>query len=139
MKPQLIIAFGHLTEGGFYAKARHIDAALHFDACAVCFPQPWPASVPSLAEMHEAFLDYQTAYEEARTEDAGKIENRCVKRAVLTRLLVRLVPYLELVAGNDLVMLASTGYDIHASSGSAQPDKIPGEDGTVLPGARVRL
>lgn len=140
MKPQLIIAFGHLTEAGFLAKARHIDAALHSGACAACFPQPWPASVPALTEVHKTFLDYQAAHEEARDNDPAKFEKRNVLRATLTRLFVHLVPYLELVAGNNLIMLAATGYDIHATSGSPEKsDAMLGEDGTLLPGARARL
>lgn len=134
MKPQLIIAFAHLTEAGFYAKAKHIDDCLHSRNCGVFFPQPWPATIPSLAELHKTVVGYEAARLEASAGDAKKAELLAILRPALTRLLVRLAPYIEIVSGNNVVMLASSGYDVFTSAGVGRGfNQEPQEDGTTLP------
>ncbi|MBW8864846.1 MAG: hypothetical protein JF609_07975 [Verrucomicrobia bacterium] len=51
-------------------------------------------------------------------------------RLVMTRMLVRLVPYLELVAGQNVVMLAATGFDVQTISGAG----LESEDGAKVNG-----
>lgn len=134
MQPKLIIAFAHLTEKGFYEKARQINEALHSEICRSFYAETWPASVPSLGEVSAGFHQYRAAYEAAVGGEAEKIQTRKTARVELTRLLVRIVPYLELVAGQNIVMLTATGYDVHSATGSGlEQDVVPGDDGTKLP------
>jgi hypothetical protein len=139
MPPKLIIAFAHLTEPGFYAKAKQIKEALHSDVCKQFYLQPWPALVPSLDEINEGFRYYKIAYKEAAGGEPSKIERRNHLRLVLTRMLVSLVPYLELVAGHNVVMLAATGFDIQTVSGAGlEPEEAAKMNGFTLPSPEQR-
>jgi len=139
MPPNLIIAFAHLTEAGFYAKVKQINEALHSDVCQNFYLQPWPASVPPLAEIKEGFRYYKIAYKEAAAGDPKKIERRNYLRLVLTRMLIRLVPYLELVAGQNVVMLAATGFDVQTVSGAGlESEEGAKVNGFILPSPEKR-
>jgi hypothetical protein len=139
MPPKLIIAFTHLTEAGFYAKAKQINEALHSDVCKMFYLQPWPASVPTQAEINDGFRYYKIAYKEAAGGEPTKIERRNYMRLVLTRMLVRLVPYLELVAGQNIVMLAATGFDVQTVSGAGlESEEGAKVNGFILPSPEKR-
>lgn len=122
MRPKLIITFDRLSEADFLAKAGAIVAALTNNPN---FPEPWPAQVPSLAQLAEALNAYREAYHASLTRDTVKIGQRDAARQTLTDMFRRLAPYLEMVAQDDAAMLATTGYDLRRESVRGNGDTLP--------------
>lgn len=78
------------------------------------FPLPWAPQVPSLVQIIAAYEGYQDDYHAALNRDLIKIEQRNASRETLTAMLIKLVPYLEMVAENDVIKLKSTGFGLRA-------------------------
>jgi hypothetical protein len=109
MQPKLIISFDNLSEPKFLAKAELINSSL---TANVNFPSPWPAAVPTPAQLGAAFTAYQSAYNAGMSKDMGKVAAREAARSALTVILKKIAPYLEIVAGGNVTMLQTTGYDL---------------------------
>jgi hypothetical protein len=109
MQPKLIVTFDRLAEGDFFAKAELINSSMTANAN---FPLPWPAMIPTPAQLNTAFALYQTDYNAAMSKDTGKIALRDAARAALTVILKKIAPYLEMVAGGSVMILQTTGYDL---------------------------
>ena len=123
MQPKLIITFERLSEPAFDTKTDLIANSLKSNAN---FPEPWPAPVPPLADLATAVANYHTLYEAAENGDKLKITGRDQARTVLTTLLKKLAPYLELIADGDVTKLESTGYDL-------RHDIVQSNNGNPLP------
>ena len=109
MQAKLIIAFDPLSITDFLAKAESIIVAMTGNAH---YPEPWAAQVPTLDQLKAALNAYRDAYHASLTRDTLKIAQRDSARQILTDLLKRLAPYLELIAQGDTGMLATTGYGL---------------------------
>jgi hypothetical protein len=110
---KLIITFAKLSFGEFLAKAQRIKVALTSEPALTLFPDPWPATYPSRAQLVAAYTAYETAYDAAG--DGGKTarDARDQKRRDLEKVLRDVAPYFEVVAkaANDITVLDATGYD----------------------------
>jgi hypothetical protein len=107
MQPKLIINFAHDSDPTFLVESKHIIVSLTGNAN---FPEPWPASVPSLAALNAMYNDYEAAYNDAKGGDKAKIAIRGQKRAILEVALKTLAAYLEIEAKGDVAKLQTTGY-----------------------------
>lgn len=123
MQPKLVIAFDSLGEADFQTKVGTILSSL---ANNPNYPEPWPASVPSLAQLNETYNAYLDAYHASLSRDTFKIAQRDAARAVLTDRLKHLANYLEMEAHLDTARLATTGYDL-------RKDIVRGIHGGTLP------
>lgn len=122
MQAKLIITFERLSESDFQTKAGVIVAALTGNAN---FPEPWPAQVPSLAQITDALNTYRAAYHAALTRDTSKISQRNAARQTLTDLLKRLAPYLEAIAQGNPDVLATSGYDLRHDTTRGGNNTVP--------------
>jgi hypothetical protein len=123
MQPKLIIAFERLSEPAFNAKAGLICRSLTKN---VNFPLPWPDPVPPLATVQAAFDTYSNLYDVAQGGEHEKITSRDVARVILTAMLKKLAPYLEVVADGSVAKLQTTGYDLrHDIVKGTIPDPLP--------------
>ena len=109
MQAKLIITFENLSEPNFLAKAELINTSLTGNAN---FPPPFPAEVPTLAQLAAAFTAYQTAYNAATGHDQTAIATRNTARIALTTILKKLAPHLETASGGVVAKLTTTGYDL---------------------------
>jgi len=109
MQAKLIITFSPLSESDFHTKAGTIVNALRNNPD---FPEPWPAQVPSFAQLEAAYNAYQDALHAAANRDRTKIAERDASRADLEAKLKALAPYLEMVAQGDTTKLMRTGYGL---------------------------
>ena len=109
MQAKLIVTFERLSEADFLAKTGLIIASLTGNAA---FPEPWPAPVPSLAQLGEARNAYESAYHASQSRDIFKIAQRDEARQTLTQQIKHLASYLETIAQGDTQILAGTGYDL---------------------------
>ena len=109
MQDKLIITLERLKEDEFLAKSGYIVASLKDNPN---FPEPWPPSVASLAQLGAAFDAYRAAYHAALTHDTLNILHRKVTRHALTAMLKRLATYLELAASGEVEKLETSGFDL---------------------------
>ncbi len=123
MQAKLIIAFDRLGDVAFDAKTVLIHTSLTGN---VNFPLPWPPFVPQLTDIGAAKDTYHGLFEATQAGDASKISARDDARTMLTTLLKKLAPYLELVADGSIPKLESTGYDLrHDIVQSESTDPLP--------------
>ena len=113
MQAKLLLTFDRLSEADMLAKTGAIISALSNNPN---FPEPWLPQLPTLAQLSTAYDTYLNAYHAGLTGDSVKIALRNTARATLTEYIKRLAPYLEIIAENDTVKLASSGYSLRNES-----------------------
>jgi hypothetical protein len=122
MQPKLIIRFEPLSEGDFFTRAELINSSMTANAS---FPLPWPAAVPTPAQLNASFTAYQSAYNAAMSKDMGKVAARETTRKALTVILKKIAPYLEIVAAGSVTMLQTTGYELRQDATHNAPSMLP--------------
>ncbi len=113
MQNKLILNFDRLNEADLLAKTGVIISALSNNPH---FPEPWLPQLATLAQISAAYDAYLDAYHAALSGDKSKIILRNNARAILTDYIKKLAPYLEIIALDDIVILASSGYSIRNDS-----------------------
>ncbi|MEI6082892.1 MAG: fibronectin type III domain-containing protein [Verrucomicrobiota bacterium] len=110
---KLIITFDRLSLPKFLTQSQRIENSLTSAPALTLFPDPWPITFPSRADLTAGFTAFENAYD-AENGDKHAIAVRNGKRTDLTLILKRLAPYLESVAeaAGDPSMLETTGYDL---------------------------
>jgi hypothetical protein len=98
-----------LSLPSFLAQAQHIVTAMTGNAN---FPEPWPAPVPSSAQLNTDLQSFSNAYSATLTGDRSRIAVRDAARDTLTSHLQQLAYYLQMTANGDDALLASTGFDL---------------------------
>jgi hypothetical protein len=109
MQPKLIVTFDRLNNAEFVTKSGTIVAGLTENAN---YPEPWMPQLSTLVELTIAQTDFQTAYHEALSMDRLKIAHREDCRFILTGMLRKLAPYIEIVAQGNVSVLETSGYDL---------------------------
>ena len=109
MQPKLIIAFEALSEPLFLVRIESIGASLMNNAS---FPIPWPPQVAAPPKIAADVAAYLVLYNAAKDGDRAKIKLRHSARLNLTTELKTVAGYLELVAGANVALLATTGYEL---------------------------
>jgi len=110
MKRKLNSGFTQFNTVYLVTKARHIVTTLDSGNGATYFNQPYPADVPSLADIGTATDALATANE--LEDSVSATQTRKALRVPVQDKLRNLADYLELVAAGDLLKLAATGYDL---------------------------
>ena len=123
MRNKLLLPPRSMGDGAYIPYVGHIIACLTDNPY---FPLPWIPQVPSLVEIIAAYEAYQDAYHAALNRDLIKIDQRNTARETLNTMLVKLVPYLEMVADDDVIKLKSTGFGLRAEpTHTTQTDPLP--------------
>lgn len=102
-------SFSKLSSSGFLAQAQRIVTALTANPA---FPEPWPASVPSLAQLNTDLAAYEAALGAAAAGDRNRIIDRKAARQVLQTDLALVAPYLQAACKADPTVLGTTGYPL---------------------------
>lgn len=127
---RLITGFKTMKDSDLLAKSGVILVALSGNPV---FPEPWPAGIPSLAEITQARTAFQEAYAAAQTRDTTKIAAKNVAFDTLAEMLNLLAGYLAAVAGNDEAKLNSSGFDVRQPADRHAHDGVlPAPDGVKL-------
>ena len=123
MQAKLILTFERLSEADLQAKAGTIISSLTDNTH---FPEPWLPQLPTLAQISAAYDTYLDAYHAGLSGDNSKIALRNNARAVLTDYFKKIAPYLEIVAQDNAIILASSGYNLRSDSvHSSSTDPLP--------------
>jgi hypothetical protein len=123
MQPKLILAFERLSEPDFDTKSNLIVTSLKGNSN---FPLPWPPPTPQLADVTAAADNYHALFVAGKSGDHETITKRDVARDILTQMLKKVAPYLEVVADGSVSMLQTTGYDLrHDIVKGTTPDPLP--------------
>lgn len=99
--------FKRLTPVKFAAQVDLVITSLTGNAS---FPEPWPASVPSLAQLQTDLANFQGILNAIATGDRSQIVNRQALRQKLADELTQVAFYVQTVANGDATLLATTGY-----------------------------
>ena len=97
--------FNALTPSAFLARAQTIVTAMTGNAA---FPEPWPSTVPTLAQIQSDLTAFQNAVTATAAGDRTRIVERNGTRETLATALADLGFYVQGIA-KDEVTLASTG------------------------------
>jgi hypothetical protein len=100
-------SFSRLTPVKFAAQVELIITSLTGNAS---FPEPWPATVASLAQLQADLSSFQGTLNAIATGDRSRIVDRQATRQKLSGELTSLGYYLQGVANGDPTMLATTGF-----------------------------
>jgi hypothetical protein len=111
---KLIVAFRPLSEADFQVRVGAIIAALTNHPRV---PEPWPAPVPSLAQLRQEDATYHEAHLAVHRRDFGQLHKRDDKRERLTSSLQRVASYVELLANGDIDLLQSCGFEVRREPG----------------------
>ncbi len=94
------------------------------------FPEPWPASVVTLAQLQADLAGYQNALTAIAAGDRRQVPERDALRQKLAGELQTLAYYLQTVTNGDATLLATTGYPARkASPRVLNAETLPAPDG----------
>jgi hypothetical protein len=124
---KLSVAFAPLGEAAFQARYNAIVAAMSNHPQ---IPLPWPAPVPSLAQLQQEDVIYLEAYLAVERRDLSQIRQRDEAREQLAHSLQRLAAYVELVADGDMKVLQTCGFELRREPG--RPGSVNGSQGPAF-------
>jgi hypothetical protein len=110
-------SFSNLTPANFVAQVEQIISSLTGNAN---FPEPWPASVVSLAQLQADLADFQTILNAIANKDRSRMEDRDAQRQKMAGELTSLAFYLQGLANGDPTKLATTGFPARKASSRSQ-------------------
>jgi hypothetical protein len=76
------------------------------------FPEPWPATVPPLAQLQTDLTNLRSVSAATSAGDRTRIPERDAARQTVQADLQKLAFYVQLVANGDATLLATTGFDV---------------------------
>ena len=118
--------FRNLSNVNFAAQVELIITSLTGNAN---FPEPWPSTVPALAQLQTNLASFQSALNEVASGDRRQIINRNTARQTLAGELSQLALYLQTAAQGDGGKLASTGFPLRQESPRATILQVPSAPG----------
>lgn len=128
-------SFINLSSSRFLAQAQRIVTALTANPA---FPEPWPASVPTLAKLAADLASYEACLAAASAGDRNRIADRQAARQVLQGDLTLIAPYLQTMCQGDRVILGSTGFPLRRLTARSAvalappaPDNVVASRGTL--------
>ncbi len=111
---KLIVAFAPFGEAAFQVRVSTIlDALTNHPQ----IPEPWPAPVPSLAQLRAEDTAYREAHLAVQRRDMAQIHKRDEARERLSRSLQRVAAYVELLADGNVGMLQTCGFEMRPEPG----------------------
>ena len=127
--------FNKLKPSAFLTQAQTIVTSMTGNTA---FPEPWAATVPTLAQIQTDLTAFQAAVNATAAGDRTRIAERSGTRTTLASDLTLLGFYVQGVAKGDQAMLASTGYPLRqytprsqALDGPAAPQRLRLARGTT--------
>jgi hypothetical protein len=109
MKILINITFSGLTPSAFLAQAQTIVTAMSGNPA---FPEPWPATVPAMAQIEADLTAFQNAVIATVAGDRTRIAERSAARETLALDLAQLGFFVQGIAGQDEARLATTGFPL---------------------------
>lgn len=103
------VSFNKLSPSALLAQAQGVVTAMTDNPG---FPEPWPATVPALAQIQADLAALQTVVTATAAGDKTRIQERNAARLTLSEDLSRLGFYVQSLAGSNTVLLASTGFPL---------------------------
>lgn len=124
---KLIVAFAPFGEAAFQVRVSTIlDALTNHPQ----IPEPWPAPVPSLAQLRAEDTAYREAHLAVQRRDMAQIHKRDEARERLSRSLQRVAAYVELLADGNVGMLQTCGFEMRREPG--RPNNTGGGGATYI-------
>ena len=113
--------FNSLTPSAFLAQAQSIVTAMTGNPA---FPEPWPSTVPTLAQIQSDLTAFQNAVTATAAGDRTRIVERNGTRETLAVALADLGFYVQSVT-KDEVTLASTGFPLRQHAPRPLDPEVP--------------
>ena len=113
MLMQINSGFSRLSSANFVAQVQLIVTSLTGNAN---FPAPWPANVPTLAQIQADLASFQTAFNDTASGDKTRVIDRNTTRSKLATELQQLASYLQTTAQGDPGLLVTTGFPMRQQS-----------------------
>jgi hypothetical protein len=122
--------FINLSAVNFAAQVELIVTSLTGNAN---FPEPWPASVVTLAQLQADLASYQDAITAIATGDRRQVAARQAGRQKLAGELQTLAFYLQTVADGDATKLTTAGFPARKDNPRVQnPGSLPAPEGLLV-------
>ena len=118
----IVSSFTKLSDPNFVVQVQQIVDAMTGNPA---FPEPWPATVPTLAQIQADFAAYQSAFTATAAGDRGRIVERDNARAKLATDLSQLAFNVQMTAQGNTTLLATTGFPLRQRAPRAQPEAPP--------------
>jgi hypothetical protein len=115
-------SFTRLSSQDFLSQVQRIVTAMTGNAN---FPEPWPATVPTLAQIQTDLAAFQSALNATSSGDRTRIVPRNTARSKLGEDLAQLGCYVQLTAQNDADMLATSGFPLRQRAPRTQNPMVP--------------
>jgi len=109
MSTVIVSNFNRLTPANFLAQAERIVTAMTGNAG---FPEPWPSTVPTLAQIQADLAAYQATVTATAAGDRTQVARRNAARSTLAQDLTLLAYQVQLTAKGDASLLTSTGFPL---------------------------
>ncbi len=106
---QIKIGFTHLSSANFVSQVELILTSLTGNAN---FAEPWPSTVPTLAQLQSELAAYQGLLSATNARDESRIRDRENARRQLSNDLATVGFYLQSVAKGDGAVLGTTGFPL---------------------------
>ncbi len=106
---QIKSSFSSLSSANFVSQVELILTSLTGNAT---FPEPWPSTVPTLAQLQSELASYQGLLSATNSRDQSRIPAREDARRALNDDLATVAFYLQSVAKGDGTVLGTTGYPL---------------------------
>ncbi len=105
----IVSNFSKLKNVDFQAQAQQIVSSMTNNAA---FPEPWPATVPTLAQIQSDLAAFQDAFNATAGGDKSRLEERKNARAKVANDLNLLGFNVQLVAQGNTTLLESSGFPL---------------------------
>jgi len=114
--------FTQLSQANFVAQAGRIVTAMTGNAN---FPEPWPATVPSLARLQADLAALQGVVMATTAGDKTRTVERDQARNTMANDLTQLAFYVQNASQGDVGKLATTGFPLRQSPQRTQYPEVP--------------
>ena len=114
--------FNNLSDPKFVGQVQQIIDAMTGNTA---FPEPWPATVPSLAQIQTDLAAYLSVLTATAGGDKSRIVERQGARSKVQNDLALLAFQLQLTAQGDATLLASTGFPLRQRAPRTQNPEPP--------------
>src|SRR3569623_1823961 len=118
----ILSSFTKLSDPNFVVQVQQIVEAMTGNAA---FPEPWPATVPTLAQIQADFAAYQNAFTATASGDRGRIVERENARTKLAADLSQLALHVQMTAQGNTTLLATSGFPLRQRAPQSQPEAPP--------------
>lgn len=116
-------SFNSLKSADFVVQVEQVVAAMTGNTA---FPEPWPANVPTLAQIQTDLAAFQAAATATSAGDKTRIAERKASRSKLQSDMTLLAYYLQSASQGDETLLSSTGFPLRGPVVQPRIADVPG-------------